>query len=48
MTYVSASTGRTLASWSTVQTGKDVGTGKTLYSGKVKLRRHQEGQEVHS
>jgi Zn-dependent metalloprotease len=37
VTYVSASNGRALASWPTVQTGKDVGTGKTLYSGKVKL-----------
>jgi len=37
VTYVSARTGSSLASWSTVQTSRDVGTGKTLYSGKVKL-----------
>jgi len=37
VTYLSARTGRTLASWATVDTGKDIGTGKTLYSGTVAL-----------
>ncbi len=46
LTYVSARSGGTLASWSTVQNdgvqpgfagSKDVGTGKTLYSGNVSL-----------
>ncbi len=45
VTYVSATTGRTLASWSTVETGKDVGTGKTLYSGKVKLGDVKKGKK---
>ncbi len=35
VTYVSATTGRTLARWSTVDTAKDVGKGKTEYSGTV-------------
>jgi len=41
VTYVSARTGKVLASWATVMNddlaGKDVGVGKTQYSGKVKL-----------
>jgi len=43
VTYVSAGTGKTLASWATVNNDsvrpnkKDVGVGKTQYSGKVKL-----------
>jgi Zn-dependent metalloprotease len=37
VTYVSATTGRVLASWSTVDTANDVGKGKTEYSGTVKL-----------
>jgi Zn-dependent metalloprotease len=35
VTYVSATTGRILASWSTVHTAKDIGKGKTEYSGTV-------------
>jgi len=45
VTYVSAGNGRTLASWPTVQTGKDVGTGKTLYSGKIKLPDTKSGKK---
>ena len=37
VTYVSATTGRILAHWSTVDTANDVGKGKTEYSGTVKL-----------
>jgi Zn-dependent metalloprotease len=37
VTYVSATTGRILAHWSTVDTALDVGKGKTEYSGTVKL-----------
>src|SRR5262249_11274064 len=37
VTYVSATSGRVLAHWSTVDTAKDVGKGKTEYSGTVKL-----------
>jgi zinc metalloprotease ZmpA len=41
VTYVSAGTGKVLASWATVMnddlSAKDVGVGKTQYSGKVKL-----------
>jgi Zn-dependent metalloprotease len=37
VSYVSASTGRTLARWATVDTGQHIGTGKTLYSGTVPL-----------
>jgi len=43
VTYVSARTGRTLASWATVDGAKDIGTGKTLYSGKVKLNDIKKG-----
>jgi zinc metalloprotease ZmpA len=37
VTYVSAATARVIASWSTIENAKDVGKGKTQYSGKVKL-----------
>jgi Zn-dependent metalloprotease len=37
LTYVSATTGRTLGQWSTVDTVQDVGKGKTEYSGTVPL-----------
>jgi zinc metalloprotease ZmpA len=37
VTYVSATTGRTLARWSTVHTAADVGKGRTEYSGTVPL-----------
>jgi zinc metalloprotease ZmpA len=35
VTYVDAATGRILASWSTVDTANDIGTGNTEYSGTV-------------
>jgi Zn-dependent metalloprotease len=37
VTYVSATTGRILARWSTVDTAQDVGKGKTEYSGTVRV-----------
>jgi Zn-dependent metalloprotease len=37
VTYVSATTGRILARWSTVDTALDVGKGRTEYSGTVKV-----------
>jgi Zn-dependent metalloprotease len=37
VTFVDATTGRILASWSTVHTANDVGKGKTEYSGTVKV-----------
>jgi len=37
VTYVSARTGATLASWSMVESDKDVGKGRTEYNGTVKL-----------
>lgn len=37
VTYVSATTGRILARWSTVDTALDVGKGKTEYSGTIKV-----------
>ncbi len=43
LTYVSATTGRTLASWATVENSNDTGTGKTLYSGTVKLKDVKKG-----
>jgi zinc metalloprotease ZmpA len=45
VTYVSATTGRTLASWSTVDTADDVGKGKTQYSGTVKLNDVKKGSK---
>jgi len=42
-TYVSAVSGKVLASWATVHSAKDVGKGKTLYSGTVKLNDTKKG-----
>ena len=43
VSYLSATTGRALKSWPTVETGK--GIGKTLYSGRVKLRNVKQGKK---
>ncbi len=42
ISYLSANSGRAIASWSTVEHSK--GVGKTLYSGKVKLQNLKQGQ----
>lgn len=43
VTYVSATSGRPLASWPTVETSSDRGTGKTEYSGTVRLNDVKKG-----
>jgi Zn-dependent metalloprotease len=45
VTYVSANSGRVLASWSTIETAKDVGKGKTEFVGTVKMPDTKSGKK---
>jgi len=45
ISYISARTGAKLASWTTVETSSDNGTGKTLWVGKVKLKDDKQGKK---